>query len=138
MPRTIYLSRLLGLFLLVLTAAEITQRSTLAATAMAFANSPPLLLISGMLTLVAGLAIVLAHNVWRGGAMAVVVTVLGWLLLLKGAALVVSPPGSWGGIADASRFADLYAWYGVLPLVLGAYLTFAGFRADRSGGIRKT
>jgi hypothetical protein len=60
MPRTIYLSRLLGLFLLVLAAAELTQRSTLAATAMEFANSPALLLISGMLTLVAGLAIVLA------------------------------------------------------------------------------
>ena len=49
-----------------------------------------------MLTLVAGLAIVLAHNVWRGGAMAVVVTVLGWLLLLKGAALVVIPPACVG------------------------------------------
>ena len=69
MPRTIYLSRLLGVFLLVLAVAELTQRSNLAATAMEFANSPALLLLSGMLTLVAGLAIVLAHNVWRGGAM---------------------------------------------------------------------
>jgi hypothetical protein len=138
MPRTIYLSRLLGLFLLVLAAAEVTQRATLAATAMEFANSPALLLISGMVTLVAGLAIVLAHNVWRGGAMPVVVTVLGWLLLLKGAALVVIPPAAWGGIVQASQFAGLYGLYGVLPLVLGAYLTFAGFRADSSRGVRKT
>jgi hypothetical protein len=138
MPRTIYLSRLLGLFLLVLAAAELTQRSTLAATAMEFANSPALLLISGMLTLVAGLAIVLAHNVWRGGAMPVVVTVLGWVLLLKGAALVVIPPVAWDGMVQASHFEDLYGLYGVLPLVLGVYLTFAGFRADGSRGVRKT
>jgi hypothetical protein len=138
MPRTIYLSRLLGLFLLVLAVAEVIQRSTLAATAIEFANSPALLLISGMLTLVAGLAIVLAHNVWRGGATPVVVTVLGWLLLLKGAALVVIPPAAWDGIVQASHFADLYGLYGVLPLVLGVYLTFAGFRADGSRGLRQT
>jgi hypothetical protein len=137
MPRTVYLSRLFGLFLLVLVAAEITQRATLAATAVELASSPGLLLLTGMLTLVAGLAIVLGHNVWRGGAMAVVVTIFGWLLLLKGVALVVIPPGAWGGIVEASGFARLYAWYGVLPLAAGVYLTFAGFRAERSGGVRK-
>jgi hypothetical protein len=39
--------------------------------------------------------------------MPVVVTVLGWLLLLKGAALVVIPPAAWDGIVQASHFADL-------------------------------
>jgi hypothetical protein len=138
MARTIYLSRLLGVFLLVLAAGEITQRATLAATAVELVNSPALLLISGMLTLVAGLAVVLGHNVWHGGAMAVVVTVLGWLLLLKGVALVVIPPTAWGGIVQASHFVDLYGWYGVLPLVLGGYLTVAGFSAGRSRGVGKT
>jgi hypothetical protein len=137
MARTIYLSRLLGLFLLVMAAAEAAQGRTLAASAMDLVASPALLLVSGILTLVAGLAIVLGHNVWRGGAMAVGVTVLGWLLLLKGVALVVIPPAAWGGIVQASGFADLYGWYGVLPLVLGGYLTFAGFRADDSTDVRK-
>jgi putative exporter of polyketide antibiotics len=137
-PRTIYLSRLLGIFLLVLAATELTQRSTLAETAMGIVNSPALLLVYGMLSLIAGLAIVLAHNEWRGGAMALVVTILGWLLLLKGAALIVIPPALWTGILQASHFAELYALYGVLPLAVGGYLTFAGFSADRGRGIRKT
>jgi hypothetical protein len=131
--RTLYLSRLLGLFLLVLTAAEITQRSALAKTAIAIANDPVLLLVCGMLTLAAGLGIVLGHNEWRGGAVPVVVTVLGWLMLLKGAALVVVPQVLWVGIVQASGFADHYAIYGMLPLVLGAWLTFAGFRGRRPG-----
>jgi hypothetical protein len=132
--RTIYLSRLLGLSLLVLAAAEIIQGSTFANTAIAIADSPPLLLVCGLLTLVAGLAIVLCHNVWHGGVMPVVVTILGWLLLLKGAALVVIPPDAWVGIVPASHFAGLYVWYGILPLVLGIYLTVAGFSAGRSRG----
>jgi putative exporter of polyketide antibiotics len=128
-PRTLYLCRLLGIFLLILTAAEIVQRSALAETAIVLVRDPALLLICGMLTLVAGLAIVLAHNVWRGGAAAVLVTILGWLMLLKGAALVIIPAGSWPAIVQASRFADFYPVYGILPLVLGVYLTFAGFSA---------
>jgi hypothetical protein len=130
-PRTRYLSRLLGLFLLVLAAAELTQRSILAATALQIVNSPALLMICGMLTLVAGLAIVLGHNVWRGGATQVVVTILGWLMLLKGAALMIFPPASWAGTVQASGFANHDVWYGAPTIVLGAYLTFAGFRGDR-------
>ncbi|MGD0109568.1 MAG: hypothetical protein ABSC06_36905 [Rhodopila sp.] len=128
-PRTLYLCRLLGIFLLILTAAEIVQRSTLAETAIALARDPALLLISGMLTLLGGLAIVLAHNVWRGGLAPVLVTILGWLMLLKGAALVIIPAASWPAIVQASGFADFYPVWGTLPLVLGVYLTFAGFSA---------
>jgi hypothetical protein len=131
-PRTIYLSRLLGLSLLVLAVAEIVQRSTLANTALAIVGSPPLLLVCGLLTLVAGVAIVVGHNVWRGGLMPVVVTILGWLLLFKGAALVVIPGDQWAGIVQASHFASLYVVYGILPPVLGIYLTVAGFLTGRS------
>src|ERR1700733_8733833 len=84
-PRTIYLSCLLGLSLMILAVAEIVQRSILAHTALAIVGSPPLLLVCGVLTLVAGVTIVVGHNVWRGGLMPVVVTILGWLLLFKGA-----------------------------------------------------
>jgi uncharacterized membrane protein len=136
-PRTRYLCRLLGLFFLILATAVLAQRSTLAQTTTEIANSPALLLVSGMLTLLSGLGVVLAHNVWRGGPAPLVVTILGWLLLLKGAALVIIPPAAWVGIVQASRFADLYPWYGLVPLVLGAYLTFAGFSVDRPGGIQK-
>jgi hypothetical protein len=137
-PRTLYLSRLLGVFFLVLSAAAATQRSTMAETAIEMVNTPALLLICGMLTLVAGLAIVLAHNVWRGGMAPVVVTILGWLLLFKGAALIIIPPALWPGIIRTSHFAELYPIYGLVPLVLGVILTFSGFSAYRPGSVRKT
>jgi hypothetical protein len=133
-PRTIYLSRLLGLFLLILGVAEIIQRAALATTAIDLVKSPPLLFVTGMLTLAAGLAIVLAHNVWRGGAGPIVVTLLGWALLLKGAAVVIVPDTSWVGLVQVSGFADHYALYGIVPILLGLYLTYAGFSAERRGG----
>lgn len=129
---TIFLSRLLGLFLLIVAAGEVTQRSTMIEIAAEFFNAPALVLISGMLTVLAGLAIVLVHNVWRGGAMPVIVTVLGWLLLIKGTALLVIPSPGWAGMMRASHYADLYGLYVVIPLLLGAYLVYAGFFTSQS------
>ena len=51
-------------------------------TVTALVHNPPLLLIVGMIGLIAGLAIVLGHNVWYGGMLPVVVTLVGWLILI--------------------------------------------------------
>ena len=38
-----------------------------------------------------GLAIVLLHNYWSGGALTVIITLLGWLTLIKAVLLLVLP-----------------------------------------------
>jgi hypothetical protein len=53
-------------------------------------ESPALLFLSGLLALVAGMALVLAHNVWVGD-WRLLLTVLGWATLLGGAARVIAP-----------------------------------------------
>src|ERR1700738_2243071 len=84
-PLTRYLSRFLGVFLLVTAVSEWTQPGLLTVVAPAMVDQPALLWVSGMLTFVAGLAIVLGHNVWRDPAGAVV-SLLGWIMTIKGAA----------------------------------------------------
>jgi len=42
--------------------------------------------------LCAGLALVLAHNVWSGGALPILVTIVGWISLLKGLMILILPP----------------------------------------------
>jgi len=128
-PRTAYLGRLLGLFMLIMGTGECTQGTLMVAMADQMVHDPALLLMSGLATATAGLAIVLAHNVWRGSAVAVIVTVLGWLLLIKGAALVIVPASGWTTAVLASHYADYYLAWAAIPLILGGYLTFAGFSA---------
>jgi hypothetical protein len=82
-PLTRYLSRLLGVFLLVTAASEWTQPGLLTAVAPAMVDQPALLWVSGMLTFASGLAIVLGHNVW-GDPTAAVVSLLGWVMTIKG------------------------------------------------------
>ena len=78
-PLTRYLSRLLGVFLLVTAVSEWTQPGLLTVVAPAMVDQPALLWVSGMLTFASGLAIVLGHNVW-GDPAAAVVSLLGWMM----------------------------------------------------------
>lgn len=50
----------------------------------------PLIIVFGMLTLVAGLAIVNAHNLWVTN-WRVIITVLGWLAIIRGIVAILFP-----------------------------------------------
>ncbi len=126
---TIYLAKLFGLFLLILALAMLMQRQNTIDIWVALVHNLPLIYVVSLVTIAAGLAVVLAHNVWRGGALPVVVTLLGWVTLLKGVSALVLP-ADLAMRAFAGLHYDRYFYvYACIWLVLGAYLTVGGFRA---------
>jgi len=132
LTETRFLCRLLGPFLLIVAAGEITQPAAMLRIASGFFDDPGLVLLSGIVTVPAGLAIVLVHNVWRGGAAPVIVTLLGWFGLIKGTALLVIPSEVWVSVVHASHYGDLMGFYVALPLLPGAWLVYAGFFSPAS------
>jgi putative exporter of polyketide antibiotics len=64
--RTIFLSRLIGLYCIVIALSMMTRRQATAETVTALLQNPSMMLIVGIITLAAGLAVVLAHNIWSG------------------------------------------------------------------------
>src|ERR1700722_17961870 len=91
-PRTAFLGRLLGLYLIAVSFAMIAHGQATVEIMKALIQDPPLLFITGLVGVTAGLAIVLAHNVWSGGALAIIVTIFGWVSLVKGMLLLVLSP----------------------------------------------
>ena len=93
-----------------------------------FVADTPLVLIAGVFTLFGGLAIVLLHNYWSGGALTVIITLLGWLTLIKAVVLLVLPSTKlvtmYGGVSPTHILIS-----GSLTLLLGIYPTVAGFRS---------
>ena len=65
--RTIFLSRLIGLYCIVIALSMMTRRQATVETVTALLQNPSMMLILGVGTLAAGLAVVLAHNIWSGG-----------------------------------------------------------------------
>ena len=91
-PRTIFLSRLIGLYCIVFALSMMTRRQATVETVTVLLQNPSMTLILGVITLAAGLAMVLAHNIWSGGALVVVVTLLGWMALIKSLFFLFLPP----------------------------------------------
>jgi len=128
-PRTVFISRMLGLYCLIASLIMFTHKSAMVEIENTLVHNPAMLFIAGIITLVAGLAIVLGHNVWSGGAPPVTVTLLGWISLIKGVLLL--SPGTTVGFWDSFHYEQLYYVYASISFVVGAYLTYGGFRRQQ-------
>ena len=83
-PCTVFLSRLIGLYCILASLAMAAHRQPTVETMTALIHTPAVLFLAGIIALLAGLAMVLGHNVWSGGALPVVVTLVGWVTLIRG------------------------------------------------------
>jgi len=57
-----------------------TRRQATVETVTALLQNPSMMLTLGVIALAAGLAMVLAHNIWWGDALGVIVTLIGWIM----------------------------------------------------------
>ncbi len=123
---TVFLARFIGLFTVVLVVALLVRGSATVAAAVADA---PVMLVYAIISLAAGVAMILGHNVWSGGALPVIVTLVGWLILAKGLMLLLVAPDALQQIFDHMQYGEHYYLYLAPSQVLGLYLTWAGFTA---------
>jgi len=133
LQRTIFLSRLLGLYLILVALSMAAHKQATVDTVTALVHNPLALFLVGLMTLAAGLAMILTHNVWSGGALPVIVTVIGWLTLIKGLLfLFLSPDAAAGFYLGGLHYAQLFYVYATFSLALGAYLAYGGFCSSSS------
>src|ERR1700686_325102 len=85
-----------------------------------------------IISLALGLAMILGHNVWSGGALPVVVTLVGWLILAKGLLLLFLAPEALSRLFGRMQYGEHIYLYVAPSLVFGLYLTWAGFTTTTS------
>jgi hypothetical protein len=130
-PLTIFLGRLLGLFTLITSFWLLAERQNTISTIPALLGNRPVMLIFAIIALAGGLAIVLAHNMWSGGALPILVTLIGWIMLLRGVFLLFLPPEATLGVLAAMQFEKFFYIYLGIPFVIGIYLTYLAFAVRR-------
>jgi len=127
-PRTLFLSKLIGLYCILAALSMMIRRQATLETVTALLQNPSMMLILGVITLAAGLAMVLAHNIWSGGALVVVVTLVGWITLIKSLFFLFLPPQMEPEFfLGQLHYQQLFYLYGAISLALGVYLTYGGF-----------
>ena len=121
---SIFLAKLIGVYLLIAAADLLLRKEEFQDAVRDFSFSKGLLMFSGSVSLIIGLAIVLGHPVykmnWQG-----LITLLGYFLILKGILRVAFP-----NYIQKRITAVFYKGYWVicfLLLVIGFYLSYVGF-----------
>jgi hypothetical protein len=120
------IAALVGPLLAAIGVAMLINRNLFPAMVGDVAHNYALIFLSGILTLLAGLAIVRIHNVWSGGWQ-VLVTLLGWLAVVSGLVRMWLPQGA-APIAEAfSGNPTGLVLGGLVLLVLGAFLSYKAY-----------
>ena len=128
--RTVFLGKLLGLYLIIISVTMFAHTQATVEIMKAIIQDHPLLFMSGLMGVIAGLAIVLCHNVWSGGALPIMVTLFGWVSLIKGFLLLVLSPETESRVFIVGfRYEQHPNVYAVFVFLLGSYLTYAAFNS---------
>ena len=124
--RTRAFARVLGPALLIIACAVALRAPDAAKIIVAIFDREQLLWIIGSLSVVAGLIVVAFHNRWSSPS-AAIVSLIGWLMLVRGVALLAAPMLLYSAAATAGSVLPIRLVFAILALV-GLYLAWVGWR----------
>ena len=126
MQASIFLARLLGPLLLLPGIGLLINQRAFRTMASEVIGSITLVYLFGLMDFAAGLAILLVHNVWVAD-WRVIITLLGWLLLIRGVARVLIPETLMGYAKTIMRGQNVYLISGIVLSLLGLVLCYFGY-----------
>jgi hypothetical protein len=126
MATSIFLARLLGPLLLAVGASILINPKPFQTMAGEVVRSITLVYLFGLFDFAAGLAIVLTHNVWAAN-WRVLITLIGWLTLIRGAVRILAPEAIMGFAAKVLRKKQMMPVAAAVTGVLGLVLCYFGY-----------
>jgi hypothetical protein len=130
--RTLFLGRLIGLYCLAISLAMGVHKAAMVQTVTSFMHNPPLLFLAGVIGIAVGLAIVIGHNVWSGGALPVTITLVGWLALIKGSLLLFLPQDAAQSVfLQGLHYERWYYGYTAVTFLIGLFMVYGSLRTRR-------
>ena len=130
--RTRAFARVIGPFLVIVPSAVAFRAATgtLEASYGGFFEQPLLVWFAATLLLFGGLMIIAHHQIWSSPA-AILISLFGWFLLLRGVALIAVPQLMQQGVqAGMNLLPAVIAGFSALALI-GLYLTYVGYIAKQ-------
>ncbi len=126
MSLSIFLARVLGLYLIIGGLLYLFRRHFIQKAAEDLFQKEALVIISGVMSLILGLLLVIGHNVWEWN-WTLAITLLGYLTLLKGLVRLFIPQYADKKFFKKMIHGDNPIYIGFVCLILGLFLTYEGF-----------
>jgi hypothetical protein len=125
--RTRLFARALGPFFFIVTVTAAARASDMRTLVSDFGANPAWPWVTGAFLLMGGLVVIALHQYWRSAA-AVIVSVLGWVLALRGLFLMAFPQTFMSAVNNAVGKTALWVTVDLLVALVGLYLTYVGWR----------
>ena len=124
MDTSILLAKVVGIYFVVICLLVLIKRKFFQQVLQSFASSKAVIFLGSILALIIGLLLVISHNVWETN-WRVIITIAGWLALIKGILLMVMPEKfmNW----SAKAFKTVVPVGCIIMIIVGAYLIYIGF-----------
>ena len=126
--RTRAFARVIGPWLVIVPGIIVLHASGMGALASEFFKTELFVWFAGALLLFAGLLIIAFHQYWSSAA-AVIISLFGWILALRGLLLMAAPALYERAAGPMEAIAVVRLVFGVL-VAIGFYLTYVGWLAE--------
>lgn len=127
MELSLFLAKIIGLFLVIVAGALLLNRKNVNLLFSIYRN-PESVFLTGVLDTFIGLSLVFTHNIWVMNFQ-VIITLVGWILLLRGAGRMLFPQKVVRMLEKYKKMQSLITLMLVMVLIIGAYLAYMGFTA---------
>jgi hypothetical protein len=124
--RTRLFARALGPFFVIVTVTAVARASDMRTLLSDFEANPVWPWVTGAFLLMGGLVVIALHQYWRSTA-AVIVSVLGWVITLRGLFLLAFPQTFMSAANAAIGKGALWVTVDLFVAVVGLYLTYVGW-----------
>jgi hypothetical protein len=125
---SIFLARLIGPLLLIPGIGIVVKPRVFRTMATEVIGSVTLVYLFGLFDFAAGLAVVLTHNVWAA-IWRVLITLIGWIMLVRGAMRILIPDMVMGYAAKLMHSKQALALSSAALVILGLVLCYFGYSA---------
>lgn len=125
MEMTIILSRIFGLYLVLISLIMLIKPNSFKSFIQAYINEPAFIVISGIIALIFGCILVTIHFVWVD-YLSCIVSVIGIIMLVKGIVRLLFPQ-SMKNIAKYYLNNSVFFTTAIITLIIGAFLLYEGY-----------
>jgi len=126
MMTSIVLARFLGLYLAITAIFLLVRPDTVREMVTDLVNSKAVMFVTAIVTLMLGIILVVLHNIWVPN-WRVVITLLAWLILVKGILRLFLPENTAKMMSKFISSKSSYYITAVIALLVGVFLIYQGF-----------
>ncbi|MFJ1267620.1 hypothetical protein ACD661_03495 [Legionella lytica] len=121
MDNSRFLAKAIGAYLLIVSLSMFINMNSFVSLVNEITKNEPLLFVTGFFTLIIGILLVLTHNLWVRD-WRVIITLIAWLTLLKGASIIFHPAMLY------TYTATIHYIGATIDAIIGIVLCYFGFK----------